>query len=199
MADDKSGREDQAQREDRRQRERAIAEEMERYDEPEPSVARADLEALEADLETVEFPATAADVVAAVGDRALDADGETYSVADLLPHAEAETFEHPDAVRARVERPTVASAMKRVVEASDPLQDEDLGRSQRDAYERTFRALAAIDAVDQDEGIGVIADWIVDQIETKGRLPGSRDVRREAASVCREHGYAVRSDEWLGV
>jgi len=38
MADNKNGREAQAQNEVRRQRERAIAEELERADEPEPPV-----------------------------------------------------------------------------------------------------------------------------------------------------------------
>jgi hypothetical protein len=45
----------------------------------------------------------------------------------------------------------------------------------------------------------VIADWIVDQIDERGKLPSSRAVRRQAAKFCRANGYPVSADEWLGV
>ncbi|SFS10527.1 hypothetical protein SAMN05216559_3750 [Halomicrobium zhouii] len=199
MADNKSGRDKQADDEERRQRERAIETELERGDEPEPPVDEANLDDVESDLEAVSFPATGADVVAAIGDREVDATDESYAVAELVPDSDAETFAAPTDVRIRVQRPTIATAMKRVVEATDRLSGADLGRSQRDAYEKTFRELAAIDADDDDEGIRVIRDWIVEQIREKEKLPGSRAVRREAADFCRSNGYEVRDDEWLGV
>jgi len=199
MADNKSGRDKQADDEERRQRERAIETELERGDEPEPPVDEADLDDVESDLEAVSFPATGAAVVAAIGDREVDATDESYAVAELVPDSDAETFEASTDVRVRVQRPTVATAMKRVVEATDRLSGADLGESQRDAYEKTFRELAAIDADDDDEGIRVIGDWIVEQIREKEKLPGSRAVRREAADFCRSNGYEVRNDEWLGV
>jgi|AntDeeMinimDraft_6_1070357.scaffolds.fasta_scaffold06646_3 hypothetical protein len=199
MADNKSGRDKQADDEERRQRERAIETELERGDEPEPPVDEAVLDDVESDLESVSFPATGADVVAAIGDREVDAVDESYELAELIPDSDAETFEAPTNVRVRVQRPTVATAMKRVVEATDRLPSADLGRSQRDAYEKTFRELAAIDADDDDEGIRVMGDWIVEQIREKEKLPGSRAVRREAAKFCRANGYEVRNDEWLGV
>jgi len=198
MADDKSGRDKQAHDEERRQREREITAELERGDEAEPPVDPSELAYFETALDAVAFPATGAEIVAAVGDREIEAVSGTYAVADLVPDVDGETFEEPTAVRLRVQRPTIAAAMKRIVEASDSLPDEEIGRSQRDAYERTFRALEAIDA-DDDEGITVIADWIVERIDEKGKLPGSRDVRRQAAKFCRENGYEIRNDEWLGV
>jgi len=199
MADDKDGRENQAQNEERRQRERAVSEHLERYDEPEPPIDEATLDEVDADLEAVSFPATGSEVVAAVGDREVAASDKSYVLAELLPDADEETFDRPEDVRYRIAKPTIAAAMKRIVEAIDEVPNRDLGRSHRDAYERTFRELKAIDAVDEDEGITVIADWIVERVEQKQDLPGSRDVRRQAAKFCRKQGYSVRNDEWLGV
>ena len=110
-----------------------------------------------------------------------------------------EAFDTPASVRERVRRPAVATAMKRVVEAAADLPNEEFGRSQHEAFERTFRALSDINEVDDEEGVRAIADWVVDRIAEKETVPGSRDVRREAAKYCRTHGYEVRDDEWLGV
>ena len=189
MADDKNGREDQARDVERRQRDRAVATELERGDEPEPPVPPAEL---------ADFPATGSEVVETIGDRTIESAEGSYRVEDLVPATEAETFDAPDAVRVQVQRPTVSAAMKRVVEASETLPNVEFSWSQRKAYETTFEELKAIDA-DDDEGIRAIADWIVERIDEKERLPSSRDVRREAAKFCRANGFAVRNDEWLGV
>ncbi len=199
MPDDKRGRDKQARDEERRQRERYLAEELERRDETEPPVDESDLAWFEAELDSLSFPATGSDVVAAVGDRDVETPDDTYAVAALVADSTAETFDSPDSVRIRVQRPTVATAMKRVVEASETIQRESLDDSQRHAYEKTFRELAAIDADDEDEGIRAVADWIVDRMRSDQRIPGSRAVRRQAATFCRENGYEVRNDEWLGV
>jgi hypothetical protein len=198
MADDKSGRDEQAHNAERRQRERDLVTELERRDETEPPVEEATVEAVVGELADIAFPATGSEVVAAVGDRTLDAPEGTLGVEELVANTDAETFESPAAVRLRLRRPTVATAMKRIVEASHQ-NSVSLDRSQREAYERTFRELAAIDAVDENEGIRVVADWAVDRIHEEGTLPGSRDVRRRAAKFCRANGYEVRNDEWLGV
>lgn len=89
--------------------------------------------------------------------------------------------------------------MKRVVEAADAHQRAEFGTSQRRAYEKTLRALAAIDADDDDEGVRVVTDWLVERIHEKDELPGSRAVRRRAAKFCRERGYQVSSNDWLGI
>jgi len=199
MADDKSGRDKQADDEERRQRQRAIQTELERGDEPEPPVDPSELATVELALETVEFPATGADVVAAVGDHEIAGQDGTFTVAELVPETDVETFDAPEAVRERVQRPTVAGAMKRVVEASATLSDPEFPSSQREGYAKTFRALENVDADDEDEGIAYVREWIVDRIEETGKLPGSRDVRREAAKFCRRNDYPVRNDEWLGI
>jgi hypothetical protein len=199
MADDRNSREKQADDADRRQRERAIEVELERLDDPEPPADTSELAYFVEGLEAVSFPATGAEIIAAVGDREIESAEGTYKAKVLLPDSEAETFEGPEAVRQRVQRPSVGGAMKRIVEATDGRPSLEFGTSQRDAYERTFRELAAIDAGDEDAGIAAVRDWVLERIEEKGTLPGSRAVRREAARFCRENDYQVSNDEWLGI
>ncbi|WP_459195123.1 DUF5789 family protein [Halosimplex sp. J119] len=199
MPDDKAGREKQARDEENRQRMRAMLEELERGDETEPPVDEEELDDLDQELQTAEFPATGLDVVEAFGYHEVETEEGTYELAELVPQTEDVTFESAEEVRMRVQRPTVAAAMKRVTEAAGRLDNARLDGSQRKAYERTFRELKAVDIVDDDEGITAVADWIVARIEEKGKLPGSRDVRRQGAKVCRESGYEISNDEWLGV
>lgn len=199
MADDKSGRDKQADDEKRRQRKRDIIEALEREDETEPPVDDSDLDTLTEELEPLSFPATGAEVVAAIGDRKIESPDGSYRVEELLPETDDEQFDSPVDVRVRVVRPTVAAAMKRIIEASETLPNAELKGSQRKSYEKTLRALRSIDADDEDEGVQVITDWIVERIRDKETLPGSRPVRREAAKFCRANGYQVRNDEWLGV
>ena len=199
MADDKNGREKQARGADRRQRERDVDAELQRGDEPEPPVDAGELDEFESELEPLEFPATGTEIIATVGDREIDSDDGSYTVEELVPETDEETFDSPEAVRVLVQRPTIAAAMKRVIEASKTLPNTELPWSQRKAYEMTFQELEAIDADDDDEGIQAISDWVVERIRTKEKLPTSRDVRRQAAKFCRANGYQVRNDEWLGV
>ncbi|MFC7078640.1 DUF5789 family protein [Haloarcula halophila] len=199
MADDKSGRDKQARDAEERQRERELATELERGDEVEPPVDPAELTGFEAELEALTFPTTGVAVVAAIGDHEIESTGGRYSIAELLPETDVETFDSPDAIRVQVQRPTVAAAMKQVVEASETVRNAEFSWSQRKAYEKTFEELESIDADDDDEGIQVISDWITERVRDKERLPSSRAVRREAAKFCRTNGYQVRDDEWLGV
>jgi len=147
----------------------------------------------------VSFPATGAELVASVGDSEVETAEGTYALADLIPDVETETFEYRSEVGVRFERPTVAAAMKRILEAAEPLQSVTLHGSQRKAYAKTLRELGAIDVDDEDEGIEVVTDWILERIEAKGKAPGSRAVRRRAAKFCRANGSPIRNDEWLGV
>jgi len=199
MADDKRGRDKQAHDEERRQQERELATELERGGEIEPPVDSEALADFETKLEALTFPATGTEVVAAIGDREIESVEGTYQVDELVPETDEETYDSPDAVRVHIERPTVAAAMKRVVEASETLRNTEFSWTQRKAYEKTFQELKAIDADDDDEGIQAIREWIVERIRDKERLPTSRAVRREAAKFCRANGYQVRNDEWLGI
>jgi len=199
MPDDREGREKQARNRENRQRRREILEELERWEETEPPIEEGELDALDAELGTMAFPATGIEVVETVGFHEIESAEGTHDVAELVPRTAAETYEGPEAVRARVQRPTVAAAMRRVVEAADEHQSAEFGSSQYEAYERTLRELKAIDADDDDEGVEVVTDWLVERIRDEETLPGSRDVRRRAAEFCRSNGYEVRNDEWLGV
>ncbi|MFW5965635.1 MAG: DUF5789 family protein [Halodesulfurarchaeum sp.] len=199
MADDKRGRDKQAHDADIRQRERAIETELSRGDEPAPPLKLTELSAVAAELEALKFPVTGAEIVATIGDRELSTEEGNYTIEELLPATDEETFDSSPAVEAQIQRPTIAVAMKRVVEATKSARITDFSYSQRKAYEKTFEALKVIDAVDNDEGIEVMTDWILEQISEEGRLPTSRNVRREAVKYCRANGYQVRNDEWLGI
>lgn len=199
MADDKRGRDKQAQDADRRQRTRDVEAALERGDEPEPPIEAAAVAEIESALDALAFPATGAEVVAAVGDRELEAPTGRYTVDTLVPDTDVETFDSPRAVRDRLQRPTVAAAMKRIAEASTGLPDQDRFGSQRDAYLRTFLELEAIDTMDDDAVVRAVADWVVEQIDENEKLPSSRAVRRHAAKHCRANGYRIRDTDWLGV
>lgn len=199
MADDKRGRDKQADDAERRQQERAIATELERGDEREPPMVAEELADLEAELEDLTFPATGSEVVATIGEQEIELIEGDYRIEELIPETDEKTFDSPAAVRVQVQRPTVAAAMKRIVEASETLRNTDFSWAQRKAYEKTFQELKVIDADDDDEGIRAISDWIVKRIRDEETLPSSRAVRREAAKFCRTNGYQVRNDEWLGI
>jgi len=199
MADDKAGREDQARDEENRQRRREVDAELERGDEPEPELDTADLGEVEAELERLEFPVTGAEIVSRIGDREVASPTERYTVEQLVPNTERAVFDSPDRVRARIQRPTVATAMKRIMEASEALPNEELDGSQYDAYERTFQELERVSPDDDDEAIAEIRDWVVERIRDKEKLPTSRGVRRQAAKVSRREGHQIRNSDWLGI
>lgn len=199
MADDKKGRDKQARDTVRRQLKREIAEEVERMDESEPPIDPAALAYFETELEALSFPVTGTAVIDAIGDREVEFDTGSYTVAELIPETDLETFDSPTAVRVQIQRPTVATGIKRILETADTLPNMDLSQSQRNAYKKTLQSLKAIDSDDDDEGIQAITDWIIEEIQKKEKLPGSRAVRREAAKFCRENGYQIRNDEWLGI
>jgi hypothetical protein len=198
MADNKQGRDKQADDESRRQRERDVVTALERIDEPEPPRDTEIPDDVADTLDTLAFPASGETVVSNVGERHVETDDGTYTVADLIPDTDAVSFDSAGAVRVRLQRPTVADSMRRIVVAVDEAEHERLSQSQYDAYERTLSALKAVDADDDDESVGAITAWLVEQIGERQKPPGSRAVRKEAAGFCRKNGYPIRDDEWLG-
>lgn len=202
MGDTKNSREDQAADEERRQREREIAEALERGDEPEPPpVERESFGDLDDQLADLNYPATASDVVRAVGDSEVETattDGPV-PVAELLPADDAEQYDAPETVHTRIERPTVGAALARIEAANRSATGDSRLDSRRGIYEKTLRALQSVTPDDEDEGIDVVTDWTVEQTEQKGTLPSSRSVRRRAAKYCRSNGYEVSANTWLGV
>lgn len=136
--------------------------------------------------------------VATVGDAVVVADDRRFAVSERVASTAAERFETADAVRAVVRRPTVALSMKRIVEAG-AAAGSSLEGSQRAAHERTLLELCALDADDADDGPGATTDCILDRIRDTVALPGSRAVRRQAATVRRANGSEIRDNDWLVV
>lgn len=198
MADDKQGREKQARDATRRQQRRDIETDLERMDEPEPPIEDEELYLFEERIEPLRFPATGKAVVEAAGEHELTTEEDTYTVRELIPESERHQYESRQAVRAQVQRPTVAGAMKRIVEASDQLEEVSQRKTRQNAYEKTLRALKTIEADDEDEGIRVVTDWILEQINEDGHLPSSREVRQRAAEFCRDNDIPISDNDWLG-
>lgn len=196
MADDKQGREDQARSADRRRQERDIAEALERRDETEPPIPEAELMDVDAVLESIEFPAETAEIVEATDGAVIETSVGSYEVAALLPEPR---YRSRAAVRARLQRPAISTALGRIDDATGEVGGVELSGSRRETYEKTLRALASIDAADRDEGVEVVTDWILDRLAEKGDLPASRAVRREAARFCRSNEYSVSNNDWLGI
>lgn len=92
----------------------------------------------------------------------------------------------------------ITAAMKRIREADDTGTEADDREQQYEMYEKTMRALEDIDAVDDDEGITVVTNWVTDRIAETGRLPSSKAVRNRAKTFCRNNGYEIPNDSWLG-
>jgi len=206
MADTKDGREEQAHHAERRQRERELAEALARGEEPEPepdleAVDGNDLAGVESELDELSFPATGEEVVERVGDRELATANRTYTVADLVSDSGLVRFDSPAAIRARLARPEVAAALRRITEAVgtvEALSDRDIDE-RLEAYERTFREIVALAPEDYEDAVQVVTEWILDVVRGDERVPSSRAVRRRAAVYCRANGYEVPDDNWLSV
>lgn len=92
---------------------------------------------------------------------------------------------------------TVESAMRRIRDADNVRSDRDVRDQQYEMYRKTLEALVAIDEDDENEGVTVVTEWIVDQIETHGERPNSRAVRQRARQFCQNNGYDIPDDSWL--
>jgi len=193
MGDTREGREDQAQEELERQQRRAVQEELDRWHETEPP------RELEDALESLSYPVTAEAVAEAVGDHEVTVgDGEAIPVAEIVERSTVEGFDSPEAARERIRKPSVAASLRRLRAVCD---DAGLGseyRAKEETFEKTLRALEDVDADDDDEGVAAVTAWVVEHLAETGSLPKSRRVRNYAAEFCRENGYVVRDDGWLG-
>jgi hypothetical protein len=93
---------------------------------------------------------------------------------------------------------SVESAMRRIVSVDNSITETDDREQQHDMYRKTLRALEDVEADDNDEGITVVRDWIIEQIESTGERPSSKAVRERAREYCRNNGYELPDDSWLG-
>lgn len=92
----------------------------------------------------------------------------------------------------------VKSALHSIAEVDDSVTEKDDLEQQYEMYRKTFEALEDVDADDENEGITVVTEWIIDQIETTGQRPSSKAVRQRATQFCRHNGYDIPDDSWLG-
>jgi hypothetical protein len=92
----------------------------------------------------------------------------------------------------------VTSALHRIADVDDSVTETDDLEQQYEMYYKTFEALEDISADDENEGIAVVTEWIIDQIETTGKRPSSRAVRQRATKFCRNNRYEIPDDSWLG-
>lgn len=92
----------------------------------------------------------------------------------------------------------VESAMRRIASVDASVRQTDDRDQQHEMYLKTLRALEDIESDDNNEGVTVVADWIVDQIESTGERPASKAVRRRARTFCESNDYTIPSDSWLG-
>jgi len=192
MGDTKEGRENQAQDELERQRQRAVQEELARWDETEPP------RELDDALDDLDYPVTTEAVAEAVGDYEVPVGDDVIPVAKIVQRSARDGFDSPEEARDRIRRPSVAASLRRLLALSTEAGMADDFRAREEAYEKTLRALEDVDADDEDEGIAAVTEWIAERVEETGSLPKSRRVRNYAAEFCRDNGYAVRDDGWLG-
>jgi len=89
--------------------------------------------------------------------------------------------------------------MRRVRDAddADPTEADDRDQ-QYEMYRKTLRALEDVTPDDDDEGIAVVADWIIERLETGDGRPSSKAVRQRAQKYCRQNGYEVSNNDWMG-
>ena len=102
MADDKRGRDKQAHDADRRQRKWELEQERRRGDEQSPGWQLGDLDG---DLESLDYPATTADVVDAFGDRRVEIQRGWSTVEETFEPVDGdERYDSADDVRSRLLR-----------------------------------------------------------------------------------------------
>jgi hypothetical protein len=192
MGDTRDGRDEQGWDHDRRDIERSVREELARWHETEL------LDDVVDALADVAYPADSETVEAAVETHELTAGDATLPAAEVVRAAPETQFRSAREASVVIERPTVAAALRRIEAASSRWDHREAFRERRDDYEKTLRALEDVTGDDDDEGITVVAEWIVGELAEKDRVPKSRRVRKRAASYCRDDGYEVRDDDWLG-
>lgn len=192
MGDTKDGRDKQARDEENRARMRAMREELERYHETEPP------RELDDALDELDYPARADQVVDAVGDYEVQTADDAIPVAEVVEESAREEYDSREDAREKLQRPSVAASLRRLRTVSQETGLESEFRERQDTYKKTLRSLENVDADDEDEGIAYVTAWLVEEMRERERLPKSRKVRQRATQFCRDNGYEVRDDSWLG-
>jgi hypothetical protein len=192
MGDTKQSRDKQAHDEDDRARQRAVEEELARFHETEPP------RDLEDALEDLEYPVAAEDLATAVETFSIEAPEDVIPAAEVVEHSGTHEYDSAAAARQTFKRPAVAASLRRLRDVSRSAGLKDGFLEREDVYRTTLRALEDVDADDDDEGVAAVTAWIVAEMQDEQRLPSSRKTRQRGAAFCRERGYEIRDDSWLG-
>jgi hypothetical protein len=90
----------------------------------------------------------------------------------------------------------VDRALRRIRDAGEDV-DSDTVHERLDLYEKTLEAVADVTPEDDDEGVTVVTEWVLDYLDEHDALPSSTAVRDRAAEYCRENDNALPDDSWL--
>lgn len=94
---------------------------------------------------------------------------------------------------------SIDAAIERIAEAESKAKIRNDDRDQQhEVYEKTFRALEDVTPNDDDEGITVVTEWIIERIQATDKRPSSRAVRQRARQYCQDNGYEISDNDWLG-
>jgi hypothetical protein len=186
VGDTKDGRE-----EVKRGIERAPREELARSHETEPP------RELDDALEELECPAPAERVVGTAGEYEVQTDDDAIPVAEVVERSSCGRYESADDARMKLRRPSVAASLRRLEAVSQETGLREEFRERRDACERTPRARGRRGrrrgrGHRRRDGVGRRGD-----AGQRGG-PKLRRARKRAAKFCRNNGYEVREDDWLG-
>lgn len=92
----------------------------------------------------------------------------------------------------------VTTAMRKIADVDNLAADEPDDREQQhEMYRKTLSALVEIDADDENEGVTVVTNWIIDYIKETGERPSSKAVRERAREFCEHNDYELPDDSWL--
>jgi hypothetical protein len=93
----------------------------------------------------------------------------------------------------------VTTAMRRIADVDKATVEGSADREQQhEMYRKSLSALVDVDGDDDDEGVMVVTEWIIDEIEETGKRPSSKAVRRRARDFCEQNGYELSDNSWLG-
>lgn len=96
-------------------------------------------------------------------------------------------------VRERLEE--IDGAIQDTFDVASRSKAKQKAGSRRKAYRK---GIEEVKDVAGKSAAGELAEWIESEIRTRERFPTAREVRKQGASICREHGAEVSTGAWLG-
>ena len=85
--------------------------------------------------------------------------------------------------------------VEKVLGTREQYEAKQKGRSRRRAYEKSIEEVRDVAGTTEAKQL---AQWIEEYVRDERELPTSRQVRKEGAEICRDAGYSVSTNDWLG-